>query len=50
MSHKNLNPVNPSRPKRVAIVLSNPSAVNHHRLARPANTRINERSFKKGQS
>jgi hypothetical protein len=25
MSHKNLNPVNPSRPKRVAIVLSNPS-------------------------
>jgi putative intracellular protease/amidase len=25
MSHKNLNPVNPARPKRVAIVLSNPA-------------------------
>ena len=25
MSHKALNPVNPQRPKRVAIVLSNPA-------------------------
>jgi hypothetical protein len=25
MSHENLNPANPSRPKRVGIVISNPS-------------------------